>query len=225
MKIILHVATTCSCLAVRGTCFYALGLISSTRSAARALQNLGWECKKGSFICVPMSIKQCKVFQMKDCGTESLCIPPIYSVKTFGDARDELIKHFINLSCKIAFDKSLNAIKALKAQQPEIFQDHEVQYQIFRIMERYQYPLPPRRFFITIFDVFWSQEKLESLPSCDVTSWPFDNDGFAYFPPVPSGNWANIEKSQSLRRNSFRGPFGMRRASVVCSYFLFFFFM
>ena len=219
LRTIIHIATHCTCLAVRGTCFYVLGLICTTRSAARALQNLGWESKRESFICVPMAVKDCGVFTVKDCGTEPLwpqnC--PALEIPTYSDPRDEVIKHFTNLSCKLTFDKSLNAIKALKAQHPEIFQDHEVQYHICRLMQHYHYQLPPRRFFNQIFDVYWTLDKINSLPSYSIQTWPEDKEGYAYFPPIKeSTNWvATSENSRSLRRNSVRGTFGARRASVT----------
>ena len=148
-----------------------------------------------------------------DCDSEkepswpSQCTP--VDIPVFNDARDEIIKHFTNLSCKLTFDKSLNAIKGLKAQHPELFTNSEVQFTIFKLMEQYAYQLPPRRFFNQIFSVYWSQEKLEALPPYEVKPWHVSTD-FATYSPSSNIGWSGTKENRSLRRNSIRGSFGVK---------------
>ena len=222
LNLILHTARNCSCLSVRGTCFYALGLICSTRSAARALKCLGWESKRESCICLPVSIKECGIFTINDATHESLWPQACPTIETpkWGDARDEVAKHFTNLSNNLSFDKSVKAIKTLKADSPEAFQDPKLQLFIFQLMENYSYTLPPRRYFHQIFSVFWSVEELRTLSSYPGVHWKIAAEDAAYTPPLNNkAGWATGRRSKRYT-SSVRGNVGRRDSVATGMYFL-----
>ena len=147
---------------------------------------MGWESKRESFVTVPKSLSDCGIFDIPDWGVGTVISSEASTnvvLPTYSDSRDELIKHFANLSNKLTFDKSLNAIKRLKTQEPDLFENYDVQHQIFKLLENYTYRLPPRRFFYQIFAVHWTKEKLDFLPECVIQYSPeITPDQCAVFP-------------------------------------------
>eukprot|EP01098_Paradermamoeba_levis_P015285 TRINITY_DN7669_c0_g1_i1.p1 TRINITY_DN7669_c0_g1~~TRINITY_DN7669_c0_g1_i1.p1 ORF type:complete len:251 (-),score=74.48 TRINITY_DN7669_c0_g1_i1:70-744(-) len=54
---IVELAEKSTCLSLRGTCFYVLGLLSSTDYGREILDFLGWESDAQSHICIPKDLK------------------------------------------------------------------------------------------------------------------------------------------------------------------------
>ena len=86
-------------------------------------------------------------------------------------------------------------------------------------MENYSFPLPPRRYFNLIFQVHWSVDKIQSLPTYTITKWNIDSN-FATFNPSNSV-WSGSSERVSSRRNSIRGAVGSNRQRPPISQSLF----
>ena len=156
-----------------------MGMLSKTRSGAKALASYGWEPVREKCIVLPSDLQISNFFVIQDwvmkptwpakLTQSELVLPQIAPpTQSSEDVVSEVSKFFSNLSNSILADKAVAALKRLKAGNGEYFQDTNIQYYVFKLMENFSYQLPPRRFMYQIFSTHWKLASLKQLPPCDV---------------------------------------------------------
>jgi len=153
--ILATLAETSLNLSIRGTCFYALGMISKTEKGREVLNGLGWESPNNlnSCITVPKDFMQSNFFK-----------PPIYQYEgSFAksgsveyatgssEIETEILTAVSQLSNFISAESASRTLKKIRAQHPEHFQNPKLLWQVFVLLGTYKFRLPVRRF---IYDIF-----------------------------------------------------------------------
>lgn len=171
LRLIVHIAETCSCPSIKGTCFYVLGLMACTRSVAKALDNLGWECQRNMNIAVPKNLTETSLFRLSSWATAEpwpLQSPQGLIAEEVAGKR-EILEYISSLSNNITTDKALTNLKRLAGvEKSPLLKDPRLLFDAMRLLEVYSFRLPVRRFIYQIFSAFWRASDLEALPKAKV---------------------------------------------------------
>jgi len=165
---IVELAHKCPLLSLRGTCFFVIGLISSTPKGKKVLLDLGWECTSTRCVAVPKDIKSTPFLKIPDYvhrGSWAVNAPD-FSLISYPkeDPRSEILLYVGNLSNHITTDTASKTLRRLKAKHPELFQSPEIWVQCLKMLEMYKYRLPVRQFIHSLFDgITFKSEDFQAL--------------------------------------------------------------
>jgi len=163
LETIVKMAENSSCLSIRGTCFYVLGMISHIDTGRDKLASFGWESPSNpnSWISLPKNINKSNFFR----------IPSYQHVGSFAtsnqiqypednnETRQEILTAVGHLSNFISAESASRTLKRIKASNPEHFMSASLLYSVFKLLGTYKFRLPVRRFVYDIFDsVVWNEE-------------------------------------------------------------------
>lgn len=169
IPVILEIAEQSQVLSVRGTCFYVLGLISSTPQGAEILSDYGWEATLSPLgfptgLCVPIELEK------------FLLIPPWDSTPPHGDgdrrlippesqAEIEVTTAISNLSNTVIAATASRSLAKLKS-RPEyqgVFSSVPMFYRALHMISTSRYRLPVRRYVFDLFDIDLDGDVLRQL--------------------------------------------------------------
>ncbi|RDB17886.1 Target of rapamycin complex 2 subunit ste20 [Hypsizygus marmoreus] len=159
---------------IRGTCFFVLGLISSTSQGAEILDDYDWEATLSPLgiptgLCIPVDFES---FTRIPSWTpnvtekaESRLVPPTT------EAEIEVITAIQNLANTVianAASRSLARMKSRPEYRP-IFASPIMFFRAFHIISTQRYRLPVRRYIIDLFNLELNPELVTKLKECAVS--------------------------------------------------------
>ncbi|GJJ15545.1 hypothetical protein Clacol_009823 [Clathrus columnatus] len=169
IPIITDIARNSEVFSIRGTCFFVLGLISSTVLGAELLDDYGWEATTSPLgmptgLAIPANIEDffsIPVWELppvKD-GPETLLPPPSSSIE-----RDALTAVY-NLSNNVIANAASRILIRLKARSETkaAFNSIPLFYRVLQTISKQHYRLPVRRYIFELFDVQFNAETINTL--------------------------------------------------------------
>ncbi|KAG9315833.1 Rapamycin-insensitive companion of mTOR, N-term-domain-containing protein [Chiua virens] len=156
---------------VRGTCFFVLGLISSTTQGAEILDDYRWEATLSPLglptgLCVPVdldrfiSIPTWEPIEVKSDADVRL-LPPTAQTEL------EVITAIDNLSNTVIANAASRSLARMKS-RPEyrsVFTSPTVFFRALHIISTQRYRLPVRRYILDLFNIELDQDVLKAI--CD----------------------------------------------------------
>ncbi|KAL5482443.1 hypothetical protein ACEPAI_9037 [Sanghuangporus weigelae] len=158
IPILIETAETSPILSLRGTCFFALGLISSTAQGAEILDDYGWEATLSPLgaptgLCIPADIEK------------FVAIPPWTEpepsrkrtelVPLTSQEEVDVLTSIGNLSNTVianAASRSLAKMKS-KSEFRHVFSSPSLYYRVLHMISTQRFRLPVRRYILELFDV------------------------------------------------------------------------
>ncbi|TDL23281.1 hypothetical protein BD410DRAFT_858667 [Rickenella mellea] len=172
---ILEIAEQSPVLSVRGTCFYALGLVSSTAQGAEILDDYGWGATLSPLgsptgLCIPIDVER------------FVSIPP-WKTPSFGEedtrrlvlptqqAEVEVMTAIHNLANTVIANAASRSLAKLKT-RPEyrsVFSSPSLFYRVLHTISTQRYRLPVRRYILDLFDIQLDSNVIKTLIECEKT--------------------------------------------------------
>ncbi|KAH9912683.1 Rapamycin-insensitive companion of mTOR, middle domain-containing protein [Epithele typhae] len=166
---ILNIAEQSLVLSVRGTCFFVLGLISSTPQGAEILDDYNWEATLSplglpSGLCVPVDVEQFVSIDPWKCIAsetvdDSRLIPPE------SEEENELMTALYNLANTVIANAASRTLTKMKS-KPEyrhIFSSPRVFYRALHTISTQKYRMPVRRYIIDLFNIELDADVVQEL--------------------------------------------------------------
>lgn len=164
---IVEIAESSQVLSVRGTCFFVLGLISSTNSGAEALGDYGWQsvCTPLGVpmgLCIPVdinrlvSIPQWEANKVPDLSYLELAEPETLVV-------NKIITSIANLGNSILATNASRSLSKLKAKYKSAFKDMSVLARALELMDHFYYRVSVRRYVWELFDVSLDEDVIREI--------------------------------------------------------------
>ncbi|SNX87974.1 related to protein ste16 [Melanopsichium pennsylvanicum] len=164
---IVEIAETSLVLSVRGTCFFILGLISSTNSGAEALHDYGWQSVCTPLgapmgLCIPddinrlVSMPRWKVNEVPDLRYLELAEPETLVV-------NKIITSIANLGNSILATNASRSLSKLKAKHKSAFKDLSVLTRALELMDHFKYRVSVRRYVWELFDVSLDEDVIREI--------------------------------------------------------------
>ncbi|KAI0073477.1 hypothetical protein K474DRAFT_1666532 [Panus rudis PR-1116 ss-1] len=170
---ILTIAERSLVLSVRGTCFFVLGLISSTPQGAEILDDYHWEATLSPLglptgLCVPLDVDSFVSIPSWDpvCiddGGRSRLEPP----KT--DEEVEVMTAIYNLANTVIANNASRSLAKMKP-RPEyrpIFASPSMLFRALHTISSQRYRLPVRRYILDLFNVDLDEDVVGKLVECE----------------------------------------------------------
>ncbi|KAH9950606.1 Rapamycin-insensitive companion of mTOR, N-term-domain-containing protein [Amylocystis lapponica] len=166
---ILDIAEQSLILSVRGTCFFVLGLISSTPEGAEILDDYNWEATLSPLglptgICVPVDVDKFiyippwECVSMEDKSNNRL-IPPQTEEEL------EVMTAIYNLANTVIANAASRSLARMKS-RPEyknIFNSSSMLYRALHTISSQRYRLPVRRYILDLFNIEFDASVVETL--------------------------------------------------------------
>ncbi|VDC00682.1 unnamed protein product [Peniophora sp. CBMAI 1063] len=173
IPVILEIAEQSEVLSVRGTCFFVLGLISSTPQGAEILDDFKWEATISPLglptgVCVPMDIENflsLPAWTVTNNGKDIRLTPPSSQQEI------EVLTAISNLSNAVIANTASRSLAKLKS-RPEykhIFSSIPMFYRALHIISTSRYRLPVRRFIFDLFDIQLDPDNVAGLADASRT--------------------------------------------------------
>ncbi|KAJ8469790.1 hypothetical protein ONZ51_g8763 [Trametes cubensis] len=172
---ILEIAEQSLVLSVRGTCFFVLGLISSTPQGAEILDDYHWEATLSPLglptgLCVPLDVDKFVSIPPWECVAseavdESRLAPPE------SDEEMEVMTAIYNLANTVianAASRSLTKMKS-KPEYRHIFNSPSMFYRALHTISSQKYRQPVRRYIFDLFNIDLDAEVVQQLSECAIS--------------------------------------------------------
>ncbi|KAJ1021886.1 hypothetical protein NDA16_003648 [Ustilago loliicola] len=164
---IVEIAENSPVLSVRGTCFFVLGLISSTNSGAETLQDYGWQSVCTPLgapmgLCIPddidrlVSLPRWDVNKVPDLSYLELAEPETLVV-------NKIITSIANLGNSILATNASRSLSKLKAKHKSAFKDMSVLARALELMDHFYYRVSVRRYVWELFDVSLDEDVIREI--------------------------------------------------------------
>ncbi|KAL6304381.1 Rapamycin-insensitive companion of mTOR, N-term-domain-containing protein [Sparassis latifolia] len=165
---ILEIAERSFVLSVRGTCFFVLGLISSTPQGAEVLDDYHWEATLSPLgfptgICVPVDLDNFLSLPPWECVPCEETIDRLQPPKT--EEEMEVMTAIYNLANTVIANAASRSLARMKS-RPEyrnIFISPTMLYRALHTISSQRYRLPVRRYIIDLFDVQLDADVVKAL--------------------------------------------------------------
>ncbi|THH20076.1 hypothetical protein EW146_g1188 [Bondarzewia mesenterica] len=169
IPVILDIAEQSLVLSVRGTCFFVLGLISTTPQGAEILDDYRWEATLSPLgfptgLCIPMDVDKfisIPPWEPTPVGNDSVnhLVPPT------SQAEEEVVTAISNLSNAVIANTASRSLAKLKS-RPEyrkVFSSLSMFYRGLHMISTSRYRLPVRRFIFDLFDIELNYDVVKQL--------------------------------------------------------------
>ncbi|OCH89904.1 hypothetical protein OBBRIDRAFT_793801 [Obba rivulosa] len=166
---ILEIAGKSLVLSVRGTCFFVLGLISSTPQGAEILDDYQWEATLSPLglptgLCVPLDVESFTSVPPWECiSNEGADSTRLKAPET--EQESEVMTAIYNLANTVIANAASRSLARMKA-RPEyrdIFSSPSVFYRALHTLSSQRYKLPVRRYIFDLFNVELDIDMVKSL--------------------------------------------------------------
>jgi len=144
---IVSLAENSPSLSMRGTCFYALGMMGKSLRGCKLLESVGWESPSDSInLCVPANPESSNFFKIKSLDFKGMwTVPHDESIKDLSQGLlDECFELIGSLSNPILTDR-LTAIKRLKSKHPKVFLKPDFVVGTLQLLANQSFKLNTRR--------------------------------------------------------------------------------
>jgi len=169
---IMEIAERSSILSVKGTCFFVLGLISSTPQGAEILDDYHWEATLSPLgmptgLCVPVDVDKFTYIPPWECvthegGSDVRLEPP----KT--DEEMEVMTAIYNLANTVIANTASRSLAKMKS-RPEyrhIFSSPSMFYRALHTISSQKYRQPVRRYIFDLFNLELDVDLVNQLSEC-----------------------------------------------------------
>eukprot|EP00300_Choanocystis_sp_HF-7_P010484 c16970_g1_i2.p1 GENE.c16970_g1_i2~~c16970_g1_i2.p1 ORF type:complete len:1167 (+),score=303.98 c16970_g1_i2:201-3503(+) len=168
VKAIVSLAQEADCLSLRGTCCYALGLISRTIPGRTALEALGWASPPSldaniSVPCNPAGFFTTPITEFK--GSATFFCPDLPSADLSADEL-AVFKAASDLSNAISKEKAKSQLTKFKSQQPTLFKSMKLFVQLQELLAFQDFSLSARRFIANLFETLDVENLQRMTPDC-----------------------------------------------------------
>ncbi|KAH7923835.1 hypothetical protein BV22DRAFT_1035895 [Leucogyrophana mollusca] len=172
---ILEIAEHSLIPSVRGTCFFVLGLISSTSQGTEILDDYRWEATLSPLgiptgLCIPVdldkfiSLPTWEPMQPKSDG-DSRLLPPTAQTEL------EVISAIENLSNTVIANAASRSLARMKS-RPEyksVFSSPAVFFRALHTISTQRYRLPVRRYVFDLFNIELDSDVVKAISDCSVS--------------------------------------------------------
>ncbi|TFK88497.1 hypothetical protein K466DRAFT_488810 [Polyporus arcularius HHB13444] len=172
---ILEIAEQSLVLSVRGTCFFVLGLISSTPQGAEILDDYQWEATLSPLglptgLCVPLDVDKFVSIPPWDCvASESLDDSRLAPPES--DEETEVMTAIYNLANTVIANSASRSLTKMKS-KPEyrhIFSSPSMFYRALHTISTQKYRLPVRRYIFDLFNIELDADVVRQLSECAIS--------------------------------------------------------
>jgi len=165
LEVIIELAEQSPVLTIKGTCFFVIGLISSTRMGAEVLEELGWVSTRTALgattgLCLPNNIDRfahIEPWTRQDAPLQTLPLPKLTGQE------GEIMTSIANLGNYVLAPSAMNNLKRIRNRHPRYFTSVTLFHRALRIISTNHYLAPVRRFILDLFDVKLEPEILIQL--------------------------------------------------------------
>ncbi|WVQ86186.1 hypothetical protein IAT38_008354 [Cryptococcus sp. DSM 104549] len=170
---IVDVAERSPVLSIRGTCFFVIGLLSSTRMGAEILEEFGWIATRTSLgqttgLCLPNDISR---FTAID-PWERPDLRPIHPhLPKLSGVEADIMTSIANLSNYVLAAGAMNNLKRIRNRHPRYFSSITLFHRALRCISTNHYQAPVRRFILDLFEIKLQRETLIQLTSIEASNW------------------------------------------------------
>ncbi|KAH9889877.1 Rapamycin-insensitive companion of mTOR, N-term-domain-containing protein [Cubamyces lactineus] len=172
---ILEIAEQSLVLSVRGTCFFVLGLISSTPQGAEILDDYHWEATLSPLglptgLCVPLDVDKFVSIPPWECvASEAVDDSRLAPPET--DEEMEVMTAIYNLANTVianAASRSLTKMKS-KPEYRHIFNSPSMFYRALHTISSQKYRQPVRRYIFDLFNIDLDADVVQQLSECAIS--------------------------------------------------------
>lgn len=159
VSLMVNIAENSPTLSLRGTAFQALSLISRNKVGKRVLNDLGWVCNEANQASIMLpSNPNCIFFIEKN----QEFLPFLQKVKKtenvlkkikLWSAETEAFELICKLGSVLHKNKSENALKILKTDNPGVFLSRNLYKSVMEVLSTYRFGLQTRLFIHKLFDL------------------------------------------------------------------------
>ncbi|CAA7271328.1 unnamed protein product [Cyclocybe aegerita] len=167
---ILEIAEGSPIPSVRGTCFFVLGLISSTSQGAEILDDYNWEATLSPLalptgLCIPADIEKFISLPYWTATDPTKNEPPNRLLPPTAEHEIEAITAIQNLANTVIANAASRSLARIKARPDTrtIFSSPEMFYRALHIMSTQRYRLPVRRYIVELFNQEMNAELVVAL--------------------------------------------------------------
>ncbi|ODO05811.1 hypothetical protein I350_04872 [Cryptococcus amylolentus CBS 6273] len=218
---IVEVAEHSAVLTIRGTCFFVIGLISSTRMGAEILEEFGWIATRTPLghttgLCLPNDVSRfvnIDPWTPPDLREAPLPLPKLHGVEK------EIIISISKLSNYVLAAGAMNNLKRIRTRHPKYFSSVTLFHRALQTISTNHFQAPVRRFILELFEVKLDRHALIQLAGLEMNIWrtregeraqtiEFEEHGNASPPEEYLGSEAESEefKERQGRRRSASLP-------------------
>ncbi|OCF45562.1 sterility protein Ste20 [Kwoniella heveanensis CBS 569] len=203
---IVEIAEQSPILTIRGTCFFVIGLLSTSRMGAELLEELGWISTRTPLghttgLCLPNDIARfakIETWERPDVEPQYPPLPKLTGLEA------EIMTSIANLSNYVLAAGAMNNLKRIRNRHPRYFSSVTLFHRALRSISTNHYQAPVRRFILDLFEL-----KLEE----DVLTQLVGVEQMAHRLALQNGNGNNLGFSSGFTRtNSGTGNRGLFEA-------------
>ncbi|WVR08773.1 hypothetical protein IAU60_005831 [Kwoniella sp. DSM 27419] len=170
---IVEIAEQSPILTIRGTCFFVIGLLSTSRMGAELLEELGWistrtPLGKTTGLCLPNDISRFANIEAWERPSSEAQYPPL--PKLIG-LEAEIMTSIANLSNYVLAAGAMNNLKRIRTRHPRYFSSITLFHRALRSISTNHYQAPVRRFILDLFEIKLEEETLVQLAGVERMAW------------------------------------------------------
>ncbi|KAK8850712.1 hypothetical protein IAR55_004632 [Kwoniella newhampshirensis] len=162
---IVEIAEQSPILTIRGTCFFVIGLISSTRMGAEILEEYGWIATRTPLghttgLCLPNDISRFVAiapWERPDLRVTNVALPKLSGLEA------EIMTSIANLSNYVLAAGAMNNLKRIRNRHPRYFSSITLYHRALLSISSNHYQAPVRRFILDLFEIKLEPETLTQL--------------------------------------------------------------
>ncbi|KAF8895478.1 Rapamycin-insensitive companion of mTOR, N-term-domain-containing protein [Infundibulicybe gibba] len=169
---VLEIAENSPLPSVRGTCFFVLGLISSTTQGAEILDDYHWEATLSPLgtptgLCIPVDVEKfVSVYPLVDATCPERKSPRL--IPSSIETEMEVITAIQNLANTVIANAASRSLARMKS-RPEyraVFTSPSMFFRALHIISTQRYRLPVRRYILDLFNLELCPEVVTTLLEC-----------------------------------------------------------
>ncbi|WRT70894.1 uncharacterized protein IL334_007893 [Kwoniella shivajii] len=169
---IVEIAEQSPILTIRGTCFFVIGLISTSRMGAEILEEFGWISTRTPLgqttgLCLPNDISRFVSIDSWERPHFDSTYPPL--PKLTGLEAD-IMTSIANLSNYVLAAGAMNNLKRIRNRHPRYFSSITLFHRALRSISTNHYQAPVRRFILDLFEIKLESESLTQLAGVGMMS-------------------------------------------------------
>lgn len=165
---IVDIAEHSPVLTIRGTCFYVISLISTTRQGAELLYDYGWQSLCTTFglplgICVPQNIDS--FLHIEEWDTVGITSENAYSALTppHSSLHQSILASISNLGNSILTNKAAKTLSRLRHRHRSAFSDIRLFARVLELLNGFKFRHGVRRFVWELFDIELTDRNVQRL--------------------------------------------------------------
>ncbi|WVF67846.1 hypothetical protein IAT40_002607 [Kwoniella sp. CBS 6097] len=162
---IVEIAEQSPILTIRGTCFFVIGLLSTSRMGAELLEELGWLSTRTPLghttgLCLPNDIARfarLEPWEKPDVEPQYPPLPKLTGLEA------EIMTSIANLSNYVLAAGAMNNLKRIRNRHPRYFSSITLFHRALRSISTNHYQAPVRRFILDLFELKLEEDILTQL--------------------------------------------------------------